>query len=314
MKTYLVTAIGSYSAICVIKAIKHIGCKVVGTDIYPKKWHHAEKYCDEFYQVPYATDIDYISNLVSICKENVVDAIIPLTDLEIDTLRGNVQKFKEIGCSLYIESDSILDIARNKLRLSQIFSNNPVINIPKTYSSEIFLKYYDVADMKLIAKPINGRSSEGLYRIEKGENLQFLAGKENYIIQECIEGPIFTVDYVRDCLGNDFAIPREELLRTKNGAGITVKITKDADLIDSVRFIGEKLGIIGCVNMEFIKCGSDFYLIDINPRFSAGIGFTILAGYDIVQSHIHAFENGSIIPPICFSEQILEKVHVEVAN
>ncbi len=314
MKTYLVTAVGSFSATCVVNAIKHMGCKVVGTDIYPQQWHHIAKSCDKFYQVPLSTTSEYIPKLIDICKKNVVDAVIPLTDLEIDVLRENTLKFKAIGCKLYIESDAILDIVRNKLRLTQTFCDNSIINVPKSYSSERYLKDHDVAVTKLIAKPVNGRSSEGLYRIDKGESLRFLDKKENYIIQECIDGSVYTVDYVRDCNGNAFAVPREELLRTKNGAGITVKITKDIELIESAEYIGDKLKIVGCVNMEFISNNGKFYLIDINPRFSAGIGFTIIAGYNIVQSHINAFEDGNIIPPIDFSEQVLEKVYVEVVN
>ncbi len=310
----LVTAIGSFSAHCVISNLKKLGHIVIGTDIYPKEWHHITKICDEFIRVPFATSDNYILYIKKICEELSINAIIPLTDLEIDVLRKYKSDFTQLGCHLFIEPDNVLDIARNKLKLSNTFKDEQFIKVPQFFPAEIYLKDKLIASEDLIAKPINGRSSEGLYKINKGDNLNFLIGKCNYIIQNYITGSIFTVDYVRDSFGNDFAVPREELLRTKNGAGITIKITNNIDLIKAAKFIGENLGIIGCVNMEFIQNNDEYYFIDLNPRFSAGIGFTQYLGYNIVESHLNSFIGKNINPPIKIEEQILEKLYIEVSN
>ena len=63
--------------------------------------------------------------------------------------------------------------------------------------------------------------------------------------------------------------------------------------------------------MEFIKHENKFYLIDINPRFSAGIAFSHLVGYNMVMSHINCFINSDIYPRITFSEQIMTKRYKE---
>lgn len=105
-----------------------------------------------------------------------------------------------------------------------------------------------------IAKPYNGRSSEGLIRNASKEQILAITDKVNYIIQEQIEGNVFTVDYCRSAKsGLACAVPRQELLRTKNGAGLTVKMSCDDNLIKLVSYIGNKLDVNGCVNMEFIK-------------------------------------------------------------
>ena len=62
--TVLVTAIGSFSADCVITTLKSKGHKVVGCDIYPAIWHAVSKDCDNVYQAPFATkEQEYISFL-----------------------------------------------------------------------------------------------------------------------------------------------------------------------------------------------------------------------------------------------------------
>lgn len=68
-----------------------------------------------------------------------------------------------------------------------------------------------------------------------------------------------------------------------------MRIFHNAKLESMVKYIGEKLQISGVVNMEFINHDDDFYLIDINPRFSAGIAFSCKSGYDFINAHLACF-------------------------
>lgn len=305
----LITAIGSFSADCVINSLKPEGYKVVGCDIYPSNWHAVSKDCDKVYQAPFATkENEYIQFLLDICKEEEIDCIFPLTDLEIDVLNHHRKEFREVGVSLFIQSEGCLNIARDKYAMYKLFKEDEVVNLPYSVCSEELTMDFPIP---AIAKPINGRSSEGLKRIARKEELTDLLGATNYIIQQNIPGPVFTVDYVRDNFDNDFAVPREELLRTKNGAGTTVRITPDNLLMNIVSYIGKKLSIVGCVNMEFILNEGHYYLIDINPRFSAGVAFSNFIGYNMVTSHLNAFIGGCISSPIEIKEQIICKRYKE---
>lgn len=307
----LVTAIGSFSADCVINTLKKHKHFVVGCDIYPSEWHAVSKDCDKVYKVPFATkENDYIDSLITICKQDNIEYVFPLTDLEIDVLNKKREIFENNGIILCIQSSQCLDIARNKYKIHFMFENDSIVNVPKTiYSNEIT----EAFSLPAIGKPINGRSSEGVEKIYCLDELIRLKKKDNYLIQEYLEGNIYTVDYVRNSLtGQDFSIPREELLRTKNGAGTTVRIVPDKQLNEIVSYIGNKLGINGCVNMEFIYHANKYYLIDINPRFSAGVAFSNFIGYDMVSAHLNCFTNNINLPqPIKFEEQILCKRYKE---
>ncbi len=306
----LITAIGSFSADCVISTLKQAGHKVVGCDIYPSIWHAVSKDCNNVYQVPYATEeAKYVESLLEISKKEGIHYIMPLTDLEIDVLNRYRSLFDKNEIVLCIQSEKTLEIARNKEALSELFKEDKYVNIPK------FVNAHDLSSdfpLPAIAKPLNGRSSEGLKKINSIDGLKRLKGTDNYIVQQMINGPVFTVDYVRDKNGNDFAIPREELLRTKNGAGTTVKIVVDQELKKMVSYIGNKIGVVGCINMEFIGgCNGKYYLIDINPRFSAGIAFSNFIGYDMVTSHFNCFWNKPIQSPVSIDEQIICKRYKE---
>ena len=306
----LVTAIGSFSADCVVNSLKAKEHKVVGCDIYPSTWHAVSKDCDCVYQAPFATnEREYISFLLEVCKKEQVDCIFPLTDLEIDVLNRHRVEFADANVSVFIQSETCLNIARDKFAMYRLFKDDECVNVPYSVCSEEMDLGFPIP---AIAKPINGRSSEGLKRITRNEELKEFVGVTNYIIQQNISGSVFTVDYVRDRLGNDFAIPREELLRTKNGAGTTIRVFSDELLSKTVSYIGDKLGIIGCVNMEFIFNDGKYYLIDINPRFSAGVAFSNFVGYDMVTNHLDSFVGGCVCDPIEYKEQIICKQYKEV--
>ena len=55
-------------------------------------------------------------------------------------------------------------------------------------------------------------------------------------------------------------------------------------------------GIVGVVNMEFIGRDGEYYFLEVNPRFSGGVGFSIAAGMDFAAMEIACHE-GECLPP-----------------
>lgn len=305
----LITAIGSFSAEIIINSLKILKNKIVGCDIYPKEWHYLVKKIDIFYQVPLAIqEKEYINKLVEICKLEKVDFIFPLTDVEIDVYNKNRRVFNEIGVEVCIQSTETLEVTRDKYKLFKKFLNSNIKVIP-TYLYEDIPK---LKDFPYIAKPKNGRSSEGVLKIKQEKDFQQIENADNYIIQDYLEGNIIVVDYIRNCrTGQDFSVIRRELIRTKNGAGITVEVFENEEISKLSSYIGEKLNINGCICMEFIENNRDYYIMDINPRFSAGTAFTQKAGYNIVKNHLNCFLNKKIDEPIKIQKNIMTKRYVE---
>lgn len=307
----LVTAIGSMSADAVITQLSYLGHVVFGCDIYPSEWHAVTKKCKEVFLAPYPSDTErYLHFLVDISISNAISHIIPLTDPEIDVLNENRDDFEGRSIKLCIPHRETILIARDKYRIFNLFKDDKKIFVPQTFRSQLDDLRSPV--FPYIAKPVNGRSSEGLLIINTDEELRLVLNKEKYIFQNYISGSIFAVDYVRNTISNhDFAIPRQELLRTKNGAGTTVKVVNDVILQDLASYIGNKLDVHGCINMEFIRHDDKYFLIDINPRFSAGIAFSVHSGYNMVHSHINCFSGKDILPPIIIKDRIIAKRYRE---
>lgn len=313
MKNFLVTAIGSLSANAVLNVLKSRfePCKIIGCDIYPGKWIANTSFVDVFYQVPNAGKKNYIETLLAICKKENIGYLIPLTDPEVDTLSENLTLFESFKTKVCISETSTIKICRNKLKYPEYFTNTKYFKTIPGYSESDLNK----SDIKypLIAKPLNGRSSEGLFLVENQDLLNSVRKhKHNYVFQPFIKGKIITVDVIRDTKNNIVSIPRIEHIRTKNGAGLTVKIFKDKKLQEIINTLAEELNITGCINIEFILADRVYYLLDINPRFSAGIAFSLKAGYNFVENHIKCFEDKEIDNICEYTEILATREYIEV--
>lgn len=293
---FLITANGSFSCEEIVASLRKDGNILIGTNIYEDRWVGVSHLFDHTYIVPEVSSPDYIPKMAEICKKHSVQYILPLTDIEIDVFNVHREEFKKLGVTLCISGEKSISVSRDKYKIFQTFKDDKEVSVIPTYNYTDFLqgKTKFPKHGKIIAKLYNGRSSNGLLLLNDILEIPYIADKEKYVFQPKIEGEVFTVDYVQDKFGNDFSVVRREFLRTQHGAGISVEITRSPKLQAMASFIGKKLQILGAVNIEFLFDQKNYYIMDINPRFSAGIAFSSLAGYNFVTNHIACFNNEKI--------------------
>ncbi|WP_338556604.1 ATP-grasp domain-containing protein [Erwinia sp. E_sp_B04_7] len=293
----LITAIGSLSATAVIGSLKGDGHTLVGCDIYPQEWVYNARLVDRFFQAPKCSDsTPYINFINRLCAEHSIDFILPLTDPEVDVL-AQFRHLINPGSQLALSPNAALNLCRDKLSWFELLRCKAGLRLIPTVLLHDFVP--GTLRLPLIAKPRNGRSSEGIYRLDTAADIAWLKQKipaEQFIIQPLLSGPVFVVDVVRTAKGQAVAVARQELLRTANGAGLTIQIIENPALIKTALEIADQLGIQGCINLEFLGTDDGFYLMDINPRFSAGVEFSQMAGYDMVINHLNNFIHQEIQP------------------
>lgn len=297
MKNVLVTSNGSFSCEEIVSSLRgEVDC-LVGTNIYPEHLIGVSHLFDYTYLIPAPYEQNYISELLHICHKHKIQFIFPLIDIEVDILSKHRNTFAKQGITICLSNAGTILICRDKYLSYLTFKNDNIITPIPTCS------YADIAGNNLehlftsstfVAKPCNGRSSQGLHYLSNLTEIEKIPHKENYIFQPKIEGDIFTVDYIQDVYGHDFSITRKEIFRTHHGAGTSVEIQNNNTLQTMASYIGKKLQILGAINIEFLCNEEHCYLMDINPRFSAGIAFSRLAGYDIVKNHFLCFQNKTI--------------------
>lgn len=310
----LITAIGSFSAEAVISSLRSMkAALIIGCNSTPAEWVHTSTKVDKFYQLKDAKhESEYINSLRSICLKNCINYIIPLTDIEIDVLIKNVEIFEKINIIICMPSHETISIARNKMALYEKFKYDKITTPIKTETLESASE--DSLKAPLIIKPINGRSSQGIIKIDRIEDINFYKTKidlKHNIIQPLLEGDIWVADITRsDREKKTIIVCRKELIRTCNGAGMTVSIEKNLLIYRSAKNIAEKIRLNGCINIEFIMHNGVPYLMDINPRFSAGIAFSKIAGVDMIKNSMSCFNEADLEDTIV-TPMIISKHHQE---
>ncbi|NLO84317.1 MAG: ATP-grasp domain-containing protein [Clostridiales bacterium] len=307
MKTTLITAVGSAAASPVIERLHMLGHRVIGCDIYPKEWNAASSEVDVFFRAELSTNEQaYLAQIMKAVKEYDVAYLIPLTDLEVDVLCSCKAAFVQMGCKLCVLDPAVSNLCRDKLLMAQELSDNGICTTIPTFSP-----YDQLADdlmYPLMLKPLRGRSSQGQVIADDFEAVKAaISTRNDYIAQPYLPGDIFTVDVARDSHGNCQTLVRHELLRTANGLGTTVQILPDHPLNETTARIAAFVDMIGVVNMEFIENGGAYHFLEVNPRFSGGVGFSIAAGIDFAALNLLCHEGAAIGERQAVSECIMTR-------
>ena len=298
MKKILVTALGSFSSGCTLNHLKSNNYYIVGTGVHDQKLVAESVLTDRYYKVPYAVDSEaFLNAMYKICEKEKINYLLPLTDSEVDVLNANRKWFEEHDVILCFSEEDVINLCRNKMKITQLLSEVEGVNIiPTSYIKDI--SDGDVI-LPVVCKEVDGRSSQNLNYISTKEDwmkYKEMIEKENMIVQPYVEGIVVTADVIRQFDGKYcVVIPRKELVRTHNGAGLSVQIFIDEKLTDLCILIADKLNVTGCVNFEFIMDSEGHYhFLECNPRFSGGIAFSCMTGYDCILNHLRCFDKESI--------------------
>lgn len=316
----LVTSIGdAFAADIVIKRLRANQHVVIGCDSLPEEWIADALNVDYFVKTPSAMNHDEFRDFIFwICHKYDIQFIMPLSDLDIDAIIDSNERFKENGVCICTPDKEVTKLCRDKYKLTKFLENIDICyTIPTTLLSET---HQSELSYPILAKPRFGRGSEGVIVVRSKAQYRYLRvltrGIE-YLLQPLIEGNILNVDVVRNRNDDVVCIARRDLIRHPSGVGTTVEIIRNQGLNAVCANIANRLDIIGATNFEFIEAGDRLYFMEINPRFSGGVEFSCMAGYDVVTNHLRCFcgqkiENEPMIKRLLIARKYEEYITKEL--
>lgn len=277
----LITAIGRR-----VQLIKHFikDNYVVGVDCQISA--PAKHIVDKFYNVTTWNDNEYINDLMTICKKESVELIIPLYEKELSLLANKKKDFEELGVKVLVSSEEIIDIFNDKIKTYEFFINNG-IDTPITYTKkEIFKAIKDgEVNFPLIVKPSDGMGSKNVFIVKDEKELKFFAGYiKQPIIQEFIDGEEYTIDVLCDLHGQVISIVPRKRIEVRAGEVSKSKCVYNFKIIDKVKDIISKIKKVNldCIGPLTVQCivnkHGQIKFIELNPRFGGGVPLTIEAG------------------------------------
>ena len=267
----------------------------------------AFKEADKTVVTPLVYDENYIPFLLNYCKENKVDAILSVYDVDVPVLAHYRKEFSDIGTRLVISDEKFVRICNDKW-LSYLYLKENGIKTPKTYISLQSVKdelKNNQLTFPLIVKPRYGNGSIGLsvaydeqeldalfYLTEKSIHRTWLKyeskqSNEIVIVQELLNGEEYGLDIIKDLQGNYQNTIVKKKLAMRAGETDSAIVEEDANL----KALGEKLAKISkhIANLDcdaFIVNG-EVYILEMNARFGGGYPFSHIAGVNLPKAIVN---------------------------
>ena len=290
------------------------GDKVVATDMQLSA--PALQVADVKLQVPAVYDPEYVNITLNICKEQQIDVLLSLNDLELPILAENKARFEQLGVKVVVSSPEGIDIAFDKYKTAQWVESLGVV-APKTYVRLEDVKKALAAgevEFPLFMKPRWGSGSIGLESIADMEELDIYynllmkkikktilatasVGDEYIMIQEKLTGSEFGLDIMNDLNGNNVGVSVKQKLAMRSGETDKAVTVDLPEVRDMGRKIGEALGHIGNLDVDIMQRADGAYcVLELNPRFGGGFPFSYEAGVNMPKAIIQWVSGEEVNP------------------
>jgi len=240
--------------------------------------------CDEPFLVKPTTHARYVSQLLSIVREQHVKLLVPTVDLDLPLLARNKGRFQRLGCRVLVSDPEVIDICQDKRRTFGFLTRHG-FGTPATLSVRTTL----AADRKQqltwprFLKRWDGYASRDNAVVHTPAELRWHAKRiPNAICQEFIDATEYTCDVYVDFENRVRCVVPRRRIEVRSGEVSKGQIVKHREIMEQGRRLVELLGAgPGVVTLQlFLTDDDEIKFIEINPRFGGGVPLSIRAGAD----------------------------------
>ena len=267
---------------------------------------------DKAFESPLIYDEEYIPFLLEICKNEKIDILISLFDIDLMILAKNKAEFEALGVKVIVSNEDVINICNDKFEMLKYLEkiNLPVpetyLPVPETYLDlDKAIEYADFDKKTYILKPRWGMGSLSIFEAEDKKELEVLYEKakrsiqKSYLrfesnadmnrailIQEKIKGDEFGLDIFNDLEGKNLSVTVKRKYAMRSGETDIAEVTENSELKAVGKKIAKSLSHIGNLDMDILLSDEKAYIIDMNARFGGGYPFTHNAGVNELEAII----------------------------
>ena len=176
--------------------------------------------------------------------------IIPTVEEELPFFASAKEWFLKQGIRVMVNNPDVIDLCRNKAEFYRV-CNRHGFAAPATMQDHFVLK------------PTFGKGGQGVQVLDK-----------RWLVQEYIPFPEYSVDYFGDWEGKPVAIIQRRRLTVVDGESQDAKIEFNIPIYETVKRLGQELGLIGHNVIQGWYTGKTFILGEVNCRFGGGSHFS----------------------------------------
>lgn len=245
--------------------------RIVGADIN-KEWMIPTKpFLDGFYQCPFTTDPSYYQFILSICKKESVNFLMPSFDADQKLFYDGNVDLEELGVKSFGISKSLINIYQSKEETNS-YLNSVGLPIPMLFSKDEV-----IVDKEYFCKPRNGVGSIGVKKM-KGADILNLRETDMLIEEVCSEPEVTLECFNFD--GKVYSVARERL-DTKAGVCTKARVYHNPSLEKIAQKFADSIQLPHIFNLQFMtNTKGEKVITDVNLRTAGGMSLSFAAGWD----------------------------------
>lgn len=279
LTTALVVSGGGLQGAAIIKSLRAVG----GIRILVADCHEENVGCfeaDGYFVAPLLSDESaFAAFLHRVCREESVDHIFPITDLELEVFSREKPALESAGTRVWVCSPAILEVARNKLSLAGWLLAKGLPTLPTAPTPDGVGRAGP-----LLGKPLAGYGGKGIVKVASlaealalpasvREGLAWqtqLATFDEYSIDLAIAGP-----------GQVSPAYLRRRVRTSGGFAVLCEPSNEprvSDLAQRTALALSHDGALGVLNLQILVAGHELVVSDLNARAGMSLPLTLAAG------------------------------------
>jgi carbamoyl-phosphate synthase large subunit len=215
--------------------------------------------------VPLIEDPEYVPALQRLCAEHGVGAVLPLTDLDIETLA----RARADGLlPAFVPSPEVARATFDKYEAHLLLCRLDLPSPPTVLPGED--EGLDTLHYPVMVKPRQGSGARSIHFAHDPAQARFFVEyvSEPVMVQRAMRGPELSIDCLGDLSGRCLnAIPRT-MLESRGGESIKGAVVRDTELIELGRRVMEALAVCGPATIQVFRDPDiGLAITDVNTRF-----------------------------------------------
>lgn len=249
---------------------------------------------DEYFIVPTVEEEGYLEEILSICKQKNIKAILSLIDPELSLLAAHKQDFLNIGTMPIISDPETIELCFDKYKMFNFLTHKKIRTIKSYIDKEQF--YSDVEngfiDYPVFVKPVKGSASININKVTSREEVELLFKEfDDLLIQEFMDGVEYGADVYIDMISSEpVAIFIKEKIKMKAGETDKAVSVKDDQLFELIKDFLRKSQYKGIIDIDIFKVNGKYFISEVNPRFGGGYPLAHECGINVPRMIINNIE------------------------
>lgn len=242
----------------------------------------------------------YIDNILEICKQKNITAILTLIDPELVLLSEYKSKFDAQGITLILSDIEFIKATFDKYGFFNTYRNTiKLVDTVGSYEDALAKIRTGKWSYPLFAKLRDGSASIGIKKINTEADFEETKVNSKYIYQPFIKGCEYGLDAYFDMVSGELvSLFMKKKMAMRAGETDKAISVKNPAILREVLKISNIKGLRGPIDIDvFVSDNGEVFINEINPRFGGGHPHAYGCGVNFMQLILNNLK-GIANPPV----------------